>query len=175
MMRSGHRRRAITLGMALRTPKRRASELALATPPRAPPPPTATGLPRSVGSSRISTDAKNASRSMCRIGASSTEGFSEGEGNTAKRLTEFCADRPPGLFGAAVDQFTDGVGVAGQLRTVRQDRLHLGVDGARDIGDDVRFVSAAQKETRDLMGLAAIGEVQRHRGGWRDGVEGDRK
>src|SRR3954452_21395721 len=63
-IRSGHFRRAMTDGIAERTPKRRASYEAAATTPRSRAPPTTTSLPRRSGLSRCSTDAKNASMSM---------------------------------------------------------------------------------------------------------------
>ncbi len=53
----GHRRRASDAGIAERTPKTRASYDAVATTPRAPIPPTTTGLPRNDGLSRCSTEA----------------------------------------------------------------------------------------------------------------------
>ena len=56
-MPSGHRRRARTDGIALRTPNRLASYDALVTTPRAPVPPTITGLPSSEGSLRTATEA----------------------------------------------------------------------------------------------------------------------
>src|SRR5215217_8392252 len=55
--------------MAVWTPRAFASyEQASTTPP-----PTSTGLPRNLGSSRCSTDAKNASRSAWRMVASATD------------------------------------------------------------------------------------------------------
>ncbi len=63
----GHRRRATADGSAEWTPYRRASYDAAATTPRGPVPPTTTGLPRSSGRRRSSTDTKNASMSTCRI------------------------------------------------------------------------------------------------------------
>ena len=59
----GHSRRASCIGIAEWTPNTRASYEAVDTTPRPPSPPTMTGLPRSDGLSRCSTDAKNASRS----------------------------------------------------------------------------------------------------------------
>src|SRR6478752_5336128 len=56
--------------MAERTPNRRASYDAVATTPRPPTPPTTTGLPRSEGLSRCSTEAKKASRWRCITDAS---------------------------------------------------------------------------------------------------------
>ena len=56
-MPSGHRRRARTDGIALRTPYALASYDALVTTPRAPVPPTITGFPLSDGSFRTSTEA----------------------------------------------------------------------------------------------------------------------
>src|SRR3954470_2495078 len=56
--------------MAERAPYARASYDAVATTPRPPTPPTTTGLPRSEGLSRCSTEAKNASRSRCITDAS---------------------------------------------------------------------------------------------------------
>src|SRR5580698_5583682 len=111
MIRFGQARRAVTLGIALFTPYLRASYEALAMTPRSPAPPTATGLPRSDGSSSTSTDAKKASRSTCRIGASSTEGSSKGEFNTAERLTVRHAHGPTGLLRALVHDITDRLGV----------------------------------------------------------------
>ncbi len=58
------------MGIADRTPKRRASYDAVDTTPRPPSPPTITGLPRNDGLSRCSTAAKKASRSRWRIDAS---------------------------------------------------------------------------------------------------------
>ena len=63
----GHSRSAWPMGIAERTPKRRASYVALETTPRPSVPPTMTGLPRSDGSSSTSTAAKNASMSTCRM------------------------------------------------------------------------------------------------------------
>src|SRR5260370_24119094 len=57
-MRSGSRKL-----IAVRTPRNFASSLAEATQPR----PTSTGLPRSLGFSTCSTEAKNASTSTCTI------------------------------------------------------------------------------------------------------------
>src|SRR3954464_14322631 len=54
--------------MAVRTPNAFASYDAASTTP----PPTATGRPRSDGSSRCSTEAKNESASACRMVASDT-------------------------------------------------------------------------------------------------------
>ena len=59
----GHRRIASAIGIAEYTPNTRASYEAAATTPRDTEPPTRTGLPRSDGSSRWATAAKNASRS----------------------------------------------------------------------------------------------------------------
>ena len=53
----GQRRRASAVGIAEWTPWTRASYDAVATTPRPPTPPTTTGLPRSDGLSRCSTDA----------------------------------------------------------------------------------------------------------------------
>src|SRR5262249_42713558 len=55
------------IGIAERTPNGRASYEHAATTPRRADPPTMTGLPRSDGSSRCSTAAKNASRSTWTI------------------------------------------------------------------------------------------------------------
>ena len=52
----GQRLSASTIDIAERTPKRRASYEAAHTTPRLACPPTRTGLPRSAGSSRCSTD-----------------------------------------------------------------------------------------------------------------------
>ena len=57
-------------GIADRTPNTRASYDAVATTPRCPTPPTTTGLPRSDGLSRCSTEAKKASRSRWSTDAS---------------------------------------------------------------------------------------------------------
>ena len=65
----GHRARASAVRIADRTPCTRASYDAVATTPRGPMPPTMTGLPRSDGLSRCSTEAKKASRSRCMIDA----------------------------------------------------------------------------------------------------------
>ena len=56
-MPSGHRRRARTDGIALRTPYALASYDALVTTPREPVPPTITGFPLSDGSFRTATEA----------------------------------------------------------------------------------------------------------------------
>src|SRR5580692_9575441 len=114
--------------------------------PRSPAPPTATGLPRSVGSSSTSTDAKNASRSTCRIGASSTVGLLEDEFNAAKGLTVGDADGTAGLLGPLEDDVANGARVASELGGVSEDGLHLGVDGARHVSDHVRFVRTAQQQ-----------------------------
>ena len=53
----GQSRRARIIGIALATPKARASYVADSTTPRDPPPPTITGSPRSSGRLRSSTDA----------------------------------------------------------------------------------------------------------------------
>ncbi|MBK6576969.1 MAG: hypothetical protein IPG17_12340 [Sandaracinaceae bacterium] len=53
----GQRCMASTMDMAERTPKGRTSYDAAVTTPRLPPPPTISGLPRRLGSSRCSTDA----------------------------------------------------------------------------------------------------------------------
>ena len=56
-----------TIPAAKHTPNFLASQLAAATTPRSREPPTATGLPRSSGLSRCSTEAKNASMSIWMI------------------------------------------------------------------------------------------------------------
>src|SRR2546423_1510947 len=66
-MACGQRRSASAMGIADLQPKTRASYDAAATTPRRAAPPTRTGLPRRLGSSRCSTEAKNASMSMWRI------------------------------------------------------------------------------------------------------------
>ena len=53
----GHSRSASAIGIALRQPNGRASYDAASTTPRRREPPTMTGLPRSAGLSRCSTDA----------------------------------------------------------------------------------------------------------------------
>src|SRR6266849_5708387 len=60
-MACGQMRSASRKPIAVFTPRNFASELADATQPR----PTSTGLPRSLGLSTCSTDAKNASTSTC--------------------------------------------------------------------------------------------------------------
>src|SRR5690349_14923484 len=63
-----HRRSAFPIGIAERTPIRRAAYEQEATTPRSSGlPPTANGLPRSAGLYVSSTAQWNASRSMCRI------------------------------------------------------------------------------------------------------------
>ena len=104
------------------------------------------GLAVSVGSSRISTEAKKASRSTCRIGASSIEGSSEGELDAAEGLTEVHAHRPAGLLGPLVD---DALGWPRRPRpSARRGRgpPHLGVDGRGDVGHDVGLVGAAEQQ-----------------------------
>ena len=83
--------------------------------PRSPAPPTATGFPRRLGSSSTSTDAKNASRSTCRIGASSTVGLLEDEFNAAKGLAVGDADGSSRLFGALEDNVANRARVAAKL------------------------------------------------------------
>src|ERR1700722_6254824 len=163
MIRFGQARRAVTLGIALFTPYLRASYEALAMTPRSPAPPTATGLPRSEGSSSTSTEAKNASRSTCRIGASSTEGPSKGEFNTAKRLTVRHAHRSTGLLGSFVHHGTDRLSVVAGLRGVRKDGLDFDVDRRRDVHHHVGIVRPAQQQHAHLMGSTLFGKVQRHR------------
>src|SRR5436190_12147649 len=63
----GQRRRACRPPIAVRTPHALASQLAARTTP----PPTITGRPRRLGSSRCSTEAKNESASACRVVAES--------------------------------------------------------------------------------------------------------
>src|SRR6476661_9453378 len=101
--------------MALRTPYLRASYDAAATTPRVPPP-TTTGLPRRVGSLRISTLAKNASMSTCRIGqpVSSPSVRPDSRGMSALR--------PIGSAGASPGEY---VHPAGDLR----ERGPLGAGG----------------------------------------------
>ena len=72
--------------MAERTPKTRASYEAVATTPRWPTPPTTTGLPRSDGLSRCSTEAKKASRSRCRTEASRRTGPSSPSAATVGKI-----------------------------------------------------------------------------------------
>src|SRR5665213_3461913 len=96
--------------------------------PRSPAPPTATGLPSSDGSSRTSTEAKKASRSTCRIGASSTVGLLEVEFNASKGFAVRHPNRTTSLLSSIKDDVTNGLGVAGQLRGVREDGLHFRVN-----------------------------------------------
>ena len=88
----GQRRRASWAGIAERTPKTRASYEAVATTPRWPTPPTTTGLPRSEGLSRCSTEAKKASRSRWSIEASRRTGSCSHLAQTAP-LSPTAADR----------------------------------------------------------------------------------
>src|SRR5215204_5634499 len=81
--------------MAERTPKVRASYDAVATTPRTPVPPTTTGLPRSDGLSRCSTEAKKASRSRC---------SNEGSRRTLSLLTSSCQRRTQQWPGCAPEQ-----------------------------------------------------------------------
>src|ERR1700727_1146296 len=114
--------------------------------PRSPAPPTATGLPRSEGSSSTSTEAKEAARSTGGIGAWSTDGFLEGEFDTAKSFAVGHADGATGLSGTFEDDVANGLGVADHLRRVGQDGLHLDVDGPRNIRHHVGLVGSTQQQ-----------------------------
>src|SRR6516162_10450339 len=99
-MASGHSCRARTEGMAECTPKARASYVQEATTPRAPAPPTITGLPASEGSSSTSTDAKNASMSTWRtVGTSGRAGPSGTEVQPAEPFGVPDACPPALLYG----------------------------------------------------------------------------
>ena len=76
----------------------RASYVHEATTPRAPAPPTITGLPARDGSSSTSTDAKNASMSMCRmVGRVRPLSHRASTGGTPRRRRRrpACPPRPP--------------------------------------------------------------------------------
>jgi len=69
----GARRMATAMGMAECTPNGLTSYEAASTTPRRGSPPTITGLPRSSGESRCSTDAKNASMSRWMMAVGGTQ------------------------------------------------------------------------------------------------------
>ena len=70
----GARLMATAMGMAECTPNGLTSYEAASTTPRRGSPPTITGLPRSSGESRCSTDAKNASMSRWMMAVAGTQG-----------------------------------------------------------------------------------------------------